>query len=37
MYALTKINEKTDWELVVVFGSWIVFEVAILMMCLVSM
>lgn len=37
MYALAKTGERTDWELVVVFGGWIVFEVAILTLCLVSM
>jgi hypothetical protein len=37
MYALAKTKERTDWELVVVFGGWIVFEIAILTLCLVSM
>lgn len=37
MYASTKNNERRDWELIVVFGGWIVFEMAILMLCLVSM
>lgn len=37
MYALAKTRERADWELVVVFSSWIVFEIAILMLCLVSM
>ena len=34
MYAPTKLNEKTDWELVTIFGVWIVFEACILMACL---
>jgi hypothetical protein len=37
MYALAKSKEGTDWELVGVFGGWIVFEIVILMLCLVSM
>lgn len=37
MYALVETEEGTDWELVVVLGGWIVFEIAILTLCLVSM
>lgn len=37
MHALTKTREKTDWELVLVFGGWIAFEALILFGCLVSM
>ncbi len=37
MLAATKMAWKADRELILVFGGWIAFEIAILFACMVSM
>jgi hypothetical protein len=37
MYAATRIDEKADRELILVFGGWITFELLILFVCMISM
>lgn len=37
MYAATKVAEKVDRELILVFGGWITFECLILFVCMISM
>lgn len=37
MYDATKIDQKTDWELILVFGGWITCEILILSVCMISM
>ena len=37
MAVVTDVGARTDWELILVFGGWITFEILILFVCLISM